>query len=263
MKTPFILETPCKYKTKRLKAVHKGEHPVTHRQREVKGFKQSALRNVTILLIGAGGLGGEIGEGLARKGYGHIKICDGDVVELSNLNRQKFGINDLYKNKAVSFARILANIATCDSIIEGFPFYFQKAVEKFDLSCNIVICAPDNEKTRVFVSKHYYKRNIPVVFVGVTPDCDHAYVFVQEPDKACFCCLFPDVFNDKGEAEKCVNPAVIDPYKTIAGFTLYAVDTLIMPRLGRNWNYKGIYLSNMEDNQCYIKRVPNCQLCYK
>src|SRR3989338_3423808 len=74
------------------------------RQIQISGFDQEKLTSATIVLIGAGGLGGEIGEGLVRKGAGKINIFDADVVEPSNLNRQFFFKENLYKNKAISLA---------------------------------------------------------------------------------------------------------------------------------------------------------------
>ena len=49
---------------------------------------QIRLLESTVAIIGAGGLGGWIIEGLARMGVGHLIIIDGDVFEDNNLNRQ-------------------------------------------------------------------------------------------------------------------------------------------------------------------------------
>jgi len=63
---------------------------VTHRQELITGFSQASLTQASGVLIGAGGIGGEVGEGLCRKGVGHLRIFDHDVVEHTNLNRQHF-----------------------------------------------------------------------------------------------------------------------------------------------------------------------------
>ena len=64
------------------------EAPVTDRQELVPGFSQSALRQAEGTLIGAGGIGSEIGEALVSKGIGSLRLYDDDAVELSNLSRQ-------------------------------------------------------------------------------------------------------------------------------------------------------------------------------
>ena len=46
------------------------------------------LSRSTVLVVGCGGLGGNIIEHLARAGVGSIIAVDGDVFEESNLNRQ-------------------------------------------------------------------------------------------------------------------------------------------------------------------------------
>ena len=45
-----------------------------------------ARKHITI--VGVGGVGGYVVEGLVRSGIGHIIIIDGDVVDVSNINRQ-------------------------------------------------------------------------------------------------------------------------------------------------------------------------------
>ncbi len=49
---------------------------------------QARLLRSTVAIVGAGGLGGWIIEGLARMGVGHLIIIDGDTFQENNLNRQ-------------------------------------------------------------------------------------------------------------------------------------------------------------------------------
>ncbi len=48
----------------------------------------------SILVIGIGGVGGCVVELLARAGVGNITICDGDVIDVTNLNRQIVATHD-------------------------------------------------------------------------------------------------------------------------------------------------------------------------
>lgn len=50
--------------------------------------KVDKLKNVNVLIVGLGGVGGYALEALVRSGIHNLTIVDGDVVELSNLNRQ-------------------------------------------------------------------------------------------------------------------------------------------------------------------------------
>jgi molybdopterin/thiamine biosynthesis adenylyltransferase len=73
---------------------------------------QAALMDSTVLLVGAGGLGGYVLELLARFGVGRIVVADGDVFEESNLNRQLLSsVADIGRNKARVAAERVARIA--------------------------------------------------------------------------------------------------------------------------------------------------------
>ncbi len=49
---------------------------------------QARLLRARVALVGLGGLGGHILEGLGRMGFGRIRVADHDVFEPTNLNRQ-------------------------------------------------------------------------------------------------------------------------------------------------------------------------------
>ena len=66
----------------------------------------------TIGLIGAGGVNGQVADGLARKGVGSLILQDGDSVAWSNLNRQPFLAEYVGKNKAYALAEVLVAQAT-------------------------------------------------------------------------------------------------------------------------------------------------------
>lgn len=62
---------------------------------------QLKLKNASVLVVGAGGLGCPVLQYLAAAGVGHIGIVDFDIVEESNLQRQiLYTIDDIGKSKA-------------------------------------------------------------------------------------------------------------------------------------------------------------------
>jgi molybdopterin/thiamine biosynthesis adenylyltransferase len=236
---------------------------VTASQEKLKGYSQKATHEADIKVIGGGGLGGEIGEALVRKGVGTLTIFDPDIAEVSNLARQRFFKADLYKSKAVRLARNLAKEGFCDTVIHGIGLAFEDAVARgLDLAASVAVVAVDNNPCREAASRFYQRLGVPVVFAAVSDTADHGYVFVQEPGKACWGCMFPDEVND--ETYPCPGtPAVKDILKVAAGIAVYAVDTLLpgMARL-RVWNYKSIHLCGSAPGRDWrVERREDCNLC--
>jgi sulfur-carrier protein adenylyltransferase/sulfurtransferase len=200
---------------------------VTHRQELITGFCQEKLTQAPGILVGGGGLGGEVGEGLCRKGIGRLRIFDHDVVEYTNLNRQHFFPPDIGENKALSLARNLAPHCHAGTILEGFPMSFEDAVALgVDMSAAFVVCGVDNAASRVVVSRYYHRLGAPVVFIAVDLLAECGHVFVQEstPTAPCFGCAFPKSL--AASKAPCFVPASKDILKAIAGIALYAIDSV-------------------------------------
>lgn len=70
----------------------------------------SKIRNARIGIAGLGGIGSHIAESLARVGIGHLVIVDFDKVDMTNLNRQNYFVEDIGKSKAECTAALLKRI---------------------------------------------------------------------------------------------------------------------------------------------------------
>jgi bacteriocin biosynthesis cyclodehydratase domain-containing protein len=76
---------------------------------EPRAVRQARLREARVVVIGLGGLGAWALWSLAAAGVGQLVGVDGDVVELSNLNRQVlYREEDLGRPKALAAARTIA-----------------------------------------------------------------------------------------------------------------------------------------------------------
>jgi len=68
------------------------------------------LEKITIGIAGCGGLGSNVAVSLARAGVGNLILADFDIVELSNLNRQHFFLQDVGKKKVNALSKYLKKI---------------------------------------------------------------------------------------------------------------------------------------------------------
>jgi len=231
------------------------------RFQRIQGANQLALAHTAIDLIGCGGLGGEVGHGLVRKGIGRLTLYDHDDVDISNLARQHFTRKDVGQPKACALAHNLARQATGQSLIAGHAYAFQDALAQgAKLDGQVAVVGVDNQATRIAAAHYYLRHGVPVIFLAVDVQATCGYVFVQhsQPGTPCFLCLFPDALHDQ-RVYGCAG-ASIEILKIMAGVALYAIDSLLMPR-ERPWNYKSVFLNRPGDGQQTIGSRPGCPLC--
>ena len=232
----------------------------TDRQERLAGFDQAVYSKSRAACIGAGGLISQIAPMLVRKGIGALTIFDDDVVEASNLNRQRFYAKDLAHNKAYALVENLLGECVHSTLLTAYPLLLDEAIDSgINLSCDVAICGVDNNPARIAASRYFRSLKIPVIFTAVSADADHGYVFVQEATGPCFGCLFPDSVDSRTYACP-ATPAVADILQAVGALTVYAVDTCIMNRT-RRWNYRRIYLADGEwDSATVIERRSDCSL---
>lgn len=229
------------------------------RQRAITGFDQNTFSRSHVLCVGAGGIVSHIAPTLVRKGIGRITLLDDDVVEASNLNRQRFYRKDIGENKAIALSRNLQPECIVATEILGYAFPLQEAIARgMDLACDVAVCGVDNNPARVAASRYLRSRQIPVVFAAVSRDADHGYVFVQEKAGPCIACLFPDIVND--DRYPCPGtPAIADILQAVGGMAVYAIDSILMSR-PRFWNYRRMALSNFAGEGSFVPRRKDCSL---
>lgn len=141
------------------------------RQYILPGFgpaSQQKLRKTSVLIIGAGGLGCPALLYLSAAGIGKLGVIDGDVVSLSNLNRQVlFGKEDLGKNKAETAAEIIQKKYN-DIEVEAIPHFLSKEnildiIQNYDL----ILDGSDNFPTRYLVNDACLIAGKPLVFGAI------------------------------------------------------------------------------------------------
>lgn len=141
------------------------------RQHILRGFgmeAQQKLQNASVLVIGSGGLGCPVLVYLAAAGVGKIGILDGDVVSLSNLNRQVlFGENDIGKAKAVVAADYFRKKYSEIEILEIAEFITTENALEIMSDYDLIIDGTDNFSTRYLVNDACVLLKKPLVFGAI------------------------------------------------------------------------------------------------
>lgn len=126
------------------------------------------LRTKRVLVVGCGGLGGHIIDQLARIGVGFLRVCDGDVFEPSNLNRQLLSrIPLLGMSKARAAADHVSRVNPDITVEAVEDFMTRKAVRSLIADCDIVMDALDNIPSRRLLAAACEEMRIPYVYGAI------------------------------------------------------------------------------------------------
>ena len=126
------------------------------------------LRTKRILVAGCGGLGGHLIELLARLGVGFIRAVDGDVFDVSNLNRQLLSETALLGiGKADAAAIRIARINPDVNVEWSTTFIDENNVEIFLEEIDVVLDALDNIETRRILAKACSEAGIPYIYGAI------------------------------------------------------------------------------------------------
>lgn len=124
----------------------------------------SRLENSRVILFGVGGVGGYAGEALVRAGIGNITFVDGDVVEITNLNRQIIATHEtIGVSKAEAMQRRALSINPQGIFKAVYKFYAAENAAEFDLSqYDCVIDAIDSVHQKVLLIENACAAGVPV-----------------------------------------------------------------------------------------------------
>jgi molybdopterin/thiamine biosynthesis adenylyltransferase len=183
---------------------------------------QLALRDASVLVIGAGALGSPVAAYLAGAGVGRLGIADADVVEISNLHRQHLHFTpDEGQPKAESAAAKL-RFLNPEILVEAYQVRVEEAnvrglVEHQDL---IVDCS-DSFATRYLVNAACCATGVPLVEGGVA-GWSGLVMSIRPGETACYRCAFPA---EPESAPTCAEAGVLGPAAGVIG-SLQALEAL-------------------------------------
>ncbi|MGE5339325.1 MAG: HesA/MoeB/ThiF family protein [Gemmatimonadota bacterium] len=230
-------------------------------QIDIRG--QQRLLDGRVLLIGAGGLGAPAALYLAAAGVGRLTICDGDAVDLTNLQRQvihrESGIG---MNKAESARRALAEINP-DCRVQAIT----QRVTRDDLrelarECDVLVDASDNFATRHAANAVCVERGVPLVSGAAIRFSGQVAVFDRRrPGASCYECLVPA--GTAAGDDACAVMGVFAPLTGVIG-TLQASEAIRM-LAGLPGAVDGelvlFDILSMEWQRVPVPRNPACPVC--
>ncbi|MDB5807993.1 MAG: adenylyltransferase [Betaproteobacteria bacterium] len=224
---------------------------------------QEKITRSHVLIVGAGGLGSPAALYLASAGVGTLTICDGDVVDLTNLQRQIVHRSEAIGTpKAVSAQRTLAGInreVTVRAIGERL------SGARFDeLVCeaDVVLDCSDNFATRHALNRACVTAGKPLVSgAGVRFDGQIAVFDRRQPDAPCYHCLFPETGDN--EDMRCAVMGVFAPLVGIIGSMQAAEALKLIAEIGDSLNGRLLLLDAlaMDWRSVRLKRDPACPVC--
>ena len=159
------------------------------------GFEK--LQNANLLVIGLGGVGSFAAEFLARAGVGNMTIVDGDVVDITNINRQLPALHSTVgKSKVELVGERLLDINPKLNLVQINEFLNPERMgevidsQKF----NYILDCIDSVTPKITLIKMAKRKRVKIVScMGAGGKIDPAKVMVRDISKTYNCFLAKNV----------------------------------------------------------------------
>ncbi len=223
---------------------------------------QQKLKNSSVMVIGAGGLGIPASVYLAAAGVGRIGVIDGDVVEKSNLHRQTiYSEDDVGEPKVVvarerlrqvnPFVAVIAHQVRLDSsnameLMEGY---------------DVVVDCTDNFPARYLINDACVLLRKPDVYASIFRFDGQVSVF-DSLKGPCYRCLFPEP-PPPDTVQDCSVAGVLGVLPGIMG-SIQAAQTINLliqhgdPLVGRLLLFNA---ADMSFNEVRVRKNAECPVC--
>lgn len=229
---------------------------------QVGGAGQEKLKKSSVLVVGAGGLGSPAALYLAAAGVGTVGLCDDDIVDLTNLQRQVIHSSaDLGRTKVLSAAERLRGLNPEIRIVEHRARLTAANAGKILPGYDVVVDGSDTFASKFLVNDACAVRGIPHVFSGIL-DFEGQLLTVVPGEGPCYRCFFREP-PPPGSVPTCAQAGVLGPVAGIMGSlqTLEVLKVLLgigTPLVGRLLLFDGLEGSFRE---VAVKKDPRCPAC--
>ena len=224
---------------------------------------QEKLNQSHALIIGAGGLGSPAALYLATSGVAKITLCDGDVVDLTNLQRQIVHRNDSVGiAKTFSARRTLLDINPDINVVAYPQRLSGDALQKLVSEADVVLDCCDNFATRHAVNRACVKFKKPLVSgAGLRFDGQISVFDLRYDSSPCYNCLFSE--DQEFEETRCAVMGVFAPLVGIIGAMQAAEAIKVLAGVGETLNGRFLMLDglSMEWRSLKLNKDPACSVC--
>lgn len=156
--------------------------------RQMEGWDQTALQQMTVLVAGVGALGNEVAKNLALVGVGRIILVDFDRVAISNLSRSVlFRECDQGQPKAIVAAQALRAINPDVSVIGWQADVTREIGLGVFRRMDIIFGCVDSIAARYHLNRRCWRAGVPWVEGGIAQHIGLVKVFHQS-EGACYEC---------------------------------------------------------------------------
>ncbi len=225
------------------------------RQTQLKDFgKQSQLMlaKAKVLVVGAGGLGVPVLQYLSAMGVGKIGIIDGDIVSLTNLQRQVlYSEKDIGKPKVEVAKKKLQELNNTIEIITYNTYISTGNIIEIIGNFDVIVDGSDNFPTRYLINDACVILNKTFIYGALHGFEGQVSVFNYQGGPT-YRCLFPKMPNPQ-EIRDCNENGVLGIIPGIIG-SLQALETVkVITGLGEILSGKVLLFDGLAQTQQKIK----------
>jgi len=243
-------------------AIEPGLSDYGERQRAVPGVGRKGeadLAAASVMVVGAGGLGGPALRLLAGAGVGRIGICDPDEVSARDLHRQTiYDIDDVGSAKAEIAAR---RVHLANPAVEAVPFPLRidagnatELLRGWDLALD----SSDNLPTKYMLNDASRLLGLPVVHAAVHHwEGQALLVDPSDREAGCLRCLWPEIPAGEHGPTGALGPVT----STIASMQASLALQYLLGQGAHGGRLRLLDLKEWRASELVIARDPGCPAC--
>ncbi|OZC02783.1 molybdopterin-synthase adenylyltransferase MoeB [Rubricoccus marinus] len=222
---------------------------------------QQTLREASVLIVGAGGLGSPAALYLAASGVGRLGLVDDDAVDRSNLHRQVlYGESDVGVGKAEAAARRLRDMNPEVDIVVHAERFDASNADHLVSGYDVVLDGTDTFATRYLINDACVLNE--TVNVSASVSSFSGQLFIRTNNGPCYRCLYPEP-PPEALAPSCAEAGVLGVVPGVLGMLQATEATKWILGVGDPLEGRLLIadLLTMRFRDILVDRDPDCPVC--